>query len=75
MASKKKKKKFENNFAGASRFFVHFFVVTARLRHESALWWRAKTQYSDFCFLFQKFYTVLRRGERDGKSEINFEAA
>ena len=23
-----------NNFARASRFFVHFFAVTARLRHE-----------------------------------------
>ena len=70
-----KKNKFENNSARASRFFVHFFVVTARLRHESALWWRAKTQYSDFCFLFQNFYTVFRRSERDEKSEIKFEAA
>ena len=25
-----------NNFARASRFFVHFFAVTARLRRESA---------------------------------------
>ena len=25
-----------NNFAGASRFFVHFFAVTARLRRENA---------------------------------------
>ena len=25
-----------NNFARASRFFVHFFVVVARLRRESA---------------------------------------
>ena len=25
-----------NNFAHASRFFVHFFAVTARLRRESA---------------------------------------
>ena len=26
-----------NNFARASRFFVHFFAVVARLRRESAL--------------------------------------
>ena len=25
-----------NNFARASRFFVHFFAVTARLRHKTA---------------------------------------
>ena len=25
-----------NNFAHASRFFVHFFAVVARLRHETA---------------------------------------
>ena len=25
-----------NNFAGASRFCVHFFAVTARLRRENA---------------------------------------
>ena len=25
-----------NNFARASRFFVHFFAVTARLRRENA---------------------------------------
>ena len=32
-----------NNFARASRFFVHVFAVTARLRRESALFhvlWR-----------------------------------
>ena len=69
------KKKFENNFARASRFFVHFFVVTARLRHERGLLWRAKTQYSDFRFLFPKFDTVIRQSERDRKSEIKFEAA
>ena len=26
----------DNNFARASRFFVHFFAVTARLRRENA---------------------------------------
>ena len=70
-----KSKKFKNNFARASRFLVHFFVVTARLRHESALLWRANIQYSDFRFVFQNFDTVFRRSERDGKSEIKFEAA
>ena len=38
---KKKRNKFilikqNNNFARASRFFVHFFAVTARLRRENA---------------------------------------
>ena len=60
---RQKSNKFNNNFAQASRFFVHFFAVTARLRHESALLWRAKTQYSDFLFLFLNIDTVLRRTE------------
>jgi len=30
------KSRFNNNFARASRFFVHFFAIPARLRHESA---------------------------------------
>ena len=32
----KKSNKFHNNFAHASHFFVHFFTITAWLRHESA---------------------------------------
>ena len=62
---RQKSNRFNNNFARASRFFVHFFAVTARLRHESALLWRAKTQYSDFLFLFLNFDTVFRRTERE----------
>ena len=62
---RQKSNKFNNNFVQASRFFVHFFAVTARLRHESALLWRAKTQYSDFLFLFLYFDTVFRRTERE----------
>ena len=58
-----------NNFARASRFFVTFFAVIARLRHESAILWRVKTQHSDFLFLFLNYDTVLRRTQRDGKSE------
>ena len=30
------KSRFDINFAHASRFVVHFFVIIARLRHESA---------------------------------------
>ena len=63
------------NFARASRFFVHFFAITARLRHESSLLWRAKTQWCEFLFLFLNFDTVFRRTERDGISAIKFEAA
>ena len=34
----KKSKRFnkQNNFSRASRFFVHFFAITARLRRENA---------------------------------------
>ena len=35
-SDKFKYKKQNNNFARASRFIVHFFAVTARLRRESA---------------------------------------
>ena len=28
-----------NNFASASRFFVHFLAVAARLRHETSLFY------------------------------------
>ena len=34
-----------------------------------------RKQYGDFPFLFLNFDTVFRRTERDGKSEIKFEAA
>ena len=54
---------------------VHFFAVPGRLRHKSALLWRAKTKYSDFNFLFLNFHTVFRRNESDGISAIKFETA
>ena len=43
-----------NNFARASRFFVHSFAFTARLRCESATFlvlWRTWTKTNDFIFL------------------------
>ena len=51
-----------NNFARASRFFVHFFAVTARLRRESASFHvlkRTRTENDDFLFLFLFFEAVL----------------
>jgi len=42
-----------NNFARASRFFVHFFALTTRLRRESTLFhvlWKTWAQ-DDFVFL------------------------
>ena len=44
-----------NNFARALRFFVHFFVVSARLRRENALFnvlWRTWTQGNNFLLFF-----------------------
>ena len=54
---------------------VHFFAVPGRLRHKSALLWRAKTKNSNFNFLFLNFDTVFRRNESDGISAIKFETA
>ena len=52
-----------NNFTRASRFFVHFFAVTTRLRRENAqihVLWRTWTQLdNDFLFLFLNSETVL----------------
>ena len=53
-----------NNFAGASPFFVHFFAVTARLRRENALKFhdlsaRMGKQGTNFSFLFLNFDIVL----------------
>ena len=54
--------------------FCTFFAITARLRHESGLLWRAESQCSDFLFFFLKFDRVFRQTERDGISAIKFEA-
>ena len=66
----------KNNFARASRFFVDFFVVAARLPRE--------TQDNDFLFLFLNFENVLENSNpekianicriRGGISAIKFEA-
>ena len=49
-----------NNFACASRFFVYFFAVVARLRLESTVpnfhvLWKTWTRDNDFIFLFLNF--------------------
>ena len=52
-----------NNFARASRFFVHFFAVVARLQRESASFHVLSgmgTKDNNFLFLFLNFDTVLR---------------
>ena len=50
-----------NNFARASRFFVHFFAVTARRRLEVAwllVLWRAQISDVDFFLLFLNLSAV-----------------
>ena len=51
-----------NNFARASRFFVHFFAVTAQLRREKWLislfflgFWRTRTQDNERLPFVRKF--------------------
>ena len=46
-----------NNFARASRFFVHFLAVVARLRHETYL--HVKLNLLNFLFLFVNLDTIL----------------
>ena len=46
----------KNNFARASRFFVHFLAVVARLRHETSYFhtpvlWSRWAQNKNFLFL------------------------
>ena len=51
-----------NNFARASRFFVHFFAAEARLQRETAKFLvlsRTGTKDNDLLFLFLNFDTVL----------------
>ena len=51
-----------NNFARASRFFVHFLAVVARLRRETDQFHvlsKTGTQNNKFLFLFLNFDIVL----------------
>ena len=51
-----------NNFARASRFFVHFFAVVGRLRREIVLFhvlWRTSRQDNDPLSPFLNFDAVL----------------
>ena len=51
-----------NNFARASRFFVHLTAVVARLRRETAyfhVFSRTGTKDNNFLFLFLNFEVVL----------------
>ena len=78
----KKSSKFHNNFAHASHFFVHFFAITAWLRHESAQFyvlWREKhkTTTSFFPWTLIESYgfssrkTFFLTNEPTKKAEIN----
>ena len=78
-----------NNFARASRFFVHFFAVVSLLRRENApihVLSGTVAQENNFLFVFLNFDTVLWnstpkkianiwRIKRDGISVIKFKAA
>ena len=51
-----------NNFARASRFFVHFFAVASRLTRKGAYFQvlsKTWTQDNDFLLLFLNFDTVF----------------
>ena len=52
-------------------FLCHHYTTTTW----KSLLWGAKTQRSEFLFLFLNFHTVFRRTERGGISAIKFEAA
>ena len=52
-----------NNFARASRFFVHFFTAIARLQRENCYFyvsWRTGTQDNDFLYIFLTFDKCFR---------------
>jgi len=79
-----------NNFARASRLFVHFSAVVARLQRETArsnfMFCRGRehetttffffswTLMQSFRFQFQKKFVNIWRIKRDGMSAIKFEA-
>ena len=51
-----------NNFARATRFFVHFFVIVVSLQSETAYFpflSRTGTKDNNFLFLFLTFHAVL----------------
>ena len=59
----------QNNFARASRFFVHFFAITARLRRENVYFHFLQRKYTikrrrNFLLLFELGY---------GSQEFNFQ--
>ena len=79
-----------NNFASASRFFVHFFAVAAGLRRESAKFHvlskdlntrqRLSFSFSELCYSCLEFNSRkkianISRIERVGISAIKFEVA
>ena len=76
--SKKKTKKQrvckqKNNFARASRVFVHFFAVSARLRRENGYFrvlWRTQTSNDEILFLFLNLDVVLRNSTSGGFAYI-----
>ena len=62
-----------NNFARASRFFVHFFAVTARLRRENAWFhslWRTQTSDDQFFFLFLNLSAVDKKSNLEKFTHI-----
>ena len=63
-----------NNFARASRFFVHFFAVTARLRRENA-WFhvlqRKYTSNDEISSLYLNLDMVLRNSTLGGFDKVS----
>ena len=58
-----------NNFALASRFFVHFFAVTARLRRENAEFHDVQRKYTsddEISSLFLNLDIILRNSTLEG---------
>ena len=59
-----------DNSSRASRFFVHYFGVTARLRRETAQFHvlsRTRTQDNNFIFLFLNYDSLLEFNQRQKK--------
>ena len=63
----------KNNFARASRVFVHFFAVSARLRRENGYFrvlWRTQTSNDESLFLFLNLDVVPRNSTSGGFAYI-----